>query len=113
MAQMRRARFFPGKLIYDHKGSCITGRTTNTILKHESKKDVDGMGIGREVLGATAFPGRRQTRQVLLLAAARNRTVLLSKMCTLGELTQQPSSGTRCLHSPLRTHMTIDEDVPT
>lgn len=110
---MRRARFFPGKLIYDHKkGSCGTGQTTSKILKQESKRDLDGMGIVR-VLEVTPCLGQGETRQVLILAAARDRWALQPKMCALGELIQQPSSGTRCLHAPLRTQMTFDEDVPS
>lgn len=50
VAQMLQNQgFFPSKLIYDpNKGSCRTGQTVSTIVKHESKKKVqDEMGMVR------------------------------------------------------------------
>lgn len=49
MLQNQGVFFPPSKLIYDpKKGSCRTGQTISTILRHESKKKVqDGMGMVR------------------------------------------------------------------
>lgn len=112
MAPMLQSQGFPSKLIYDHAtGSCRTGQTMSTILKHESKKKVRDGGDGKAGLvrggGGGSLPVRGETRQTLILAAAG--PWLGGPQCAPGEQTQQRGSGTRRLHAPWRTQRTADE----